>query len=113
MATCNLDHGVYFQTSGRIIRNVFKDVRCGYGIHLYAHPHEVIVAENTSVGSRVRARASSFPQTARTSPSSTTSSPRTQPAASNTKPVARAARSTTTSPGETRSGPWEGVLQGL
>jgi Right handed beta helix region len=54
-STCNLDHGVYFQTSGRIIRNVFKDVRCGYGIHLCAHPHDVIVAENTSVGSRVRA----------------------------------------------------------
>jgi hypothetical protein len=31
----NLDHGVYFQTSGRITRNVFKDIRCGYGIHLY------------------------------------------------------------------------------
>jgi hypothetical protein len=54
-SNCNLDHGIYFQTSGQIIRNVFKDVRCGYGIHLYAHPHDVIVAENTSVGSRVRA----------------------------------------------------------
>jgi Periplasmic copper-binding protein (NosD) len=52
---CNLDHGIYFQTSGRITRNVFKDIRCGYGIHLYAHPSHVIVAENTSVGSRVRA----------------------------------------------------------
>jgi hypothetical protein len=52
---CNLDHGIYFQTSGRISRNVFKDSRCGYGIHLYAHTHDTIVAENTSVGSRVRA----------------------------------------------------------
>jgi nitrous oxidase accessory protein NosD len=50
----NLDHGVYFQTSGRITRNVFKDIRCGYGIHLYSAPHDVIVAENTSVGSRTR-----------------------------------------------------------
>jgi Periplasmic copper-binding protein (NosD) len=52
---CNLDHGIYFQTSGRITRNVLTDMRCGYGIHLYAHPHDVIVAENTAVGSRVRA----------------------------------------------------------
>jgi hypothetical protein len=52
---CNLDHGVYFQTSGRITRNVFKDARCGYGIQLYTHTHDTIVAENTSVGSRVRA----------------------------------------------------------
>jgi hypothetical protein len=52
---CNLDHGVYFQTSGRISRNVFKDSRCGYGIQLYSHTHDTIVAENTSVGSRVRA----------------------------------------------------------
>jgi Periplasmic copper-binding protein (NosD) len=52
---CNLDHGIYFQKSGRITRNVFKDVRCGYAIHLYAHPSHVVVAENTSVGSRVRA----------------------------------------------------------
>jgi hypothetical protein len=51
---CNLDHGVYFRPLGRISRNVFKDIRCGYGIHLYA-PHDTIVAENTSVGSRVRA----------------------------------------------------------
>jgi Right handed beta helix region len=54
-STCNLDHGIYFQTSGQIVRNVFKDIRCGYAIHLYAHPHDVIVAENTAVGSRVRA----------------------------------------------------------
>ena len=54
-SSCNLDHGIYFQTSGRISRNVLADMRCGYGIHLYAHPHDVIVAENTSVGSRVRA----------------------------------------------------------
>jgi hypothetical protein len=52
---CNLDHGIYFQKSGRITRNVFKDIRCGYAIHLYAHPSHVVVAENTSVGSRVRA----------------------------------------------------------
>ena len=52
---CELDHGIYFQASGRITRNVFKDIRCGYGIHLYAHPSNVVVAENTSVGSRVRA----------------------------------------------------------
>jgi hypothetical protein len=54
-SSCNLDHGIYFQTSGRISRNVLADMRCGYGIHLYAHPHDVIVAENTAVGSRVRA----------------------------------------------------------
>jgi hypothetical protein len=54
-STCNLDHGIYFQTSGWIVRNVFKDIRCGYGIHLYSHPSNVVVAENTSVGSRVRA----------------------------------------------------------
>ena len=54
-STCNLDHGIYFQTSGQIIRNVFMDMRCGYGIHLYAHPHDVLVAENTLVGSHVRA----------------------------------------------------------
>lgn len=52
---CNLDHGVYFQRSGRITRNVFADTRCGYGIHLYSSPSNVVVAENTSVGSRVRA----------------------------------------------------------
>jgi nitrous oxidase accessory protein NosD len=52
---CNLDHGIYFQRSGRITRNVFTDTRCGYGIHLYSSPSNVIVAENTSVGSRVRA----------------------------------------------------------
>ena len=53
-STCNLDHGVYFQTSGRISRNVIADSRCGYGIQLYAAPHDVVVAENTVVGSRVR-----------------------------------------------------------
>ena len=53
-SSCNLDHGVYFQTSGRISRNVFKDTRCGYGMP-YSHTHDTIVAENTSVGSRVRA----------------------------------------------------------
>lgn len=52
--TCNLDHGIYFQTSGRITRNVIVDPRCGYGIQLYASPHDVTVAENTVVGSRVR-----------------------------------------------------------
>jgi Periplasmic copper-binding protein (NosD) len=52
---CNLDHGIYFQRSGRVTRNVFSDTRCGYGIHLYSAPSNVVVAENTSVGSRVRA----------------------------------------------------------
>ena len=52
---CNLDHGIYFQGSGRITRNVIKDTRCGYGIHLYENPSNVVVAQNTSVGSRVRA----------------------------------------------------------
>lgn len=51
---CNLDHGVYFQRSGRITRNVFADTICGYGIHLYSAPSNVVVSENTSVGSRVR-----------------------------------------------------------
>jgi parallel beta-helix repeat protein len=52
---CNLDHGIYFQRSGRITRNVFVDTRCGYGIHLYSAPSNVTVADNVSVGSRVRA----------------------------------------------------------
>jgi hypothetical protein len=52
---CNLDHGIYFQTSGRITRNVFKNLRCGYGIHLYSHPTNVVVAGNVVDGSRVRA----------------------------------------------------------
>ena len=53
-STCNLDHGIYFQTSGRITRNVIVNSRCGYGIQLYASPHDTVVAENTSVGSQVR-----------------------------------------------------------
>jgi hypothetical protein len=52
---CAYDHGIYFQSSGRITRNVISDLRCGYGIHLFAHPHDVVVAQNTVVGSRVRA----------------------------------------------------------
>jgi hypothetical protein len=52
---CAFDHGIYFQTSGRITRNVISDMRCGYGIHLYAHPHDVVVAQNTVAGSSVRA----------------------------------------------------------
>jgi len=52
---CEKDHGIYFQRDGRITRNIFADVRCGYGIHLYSEPSNVIVAQNTSVGSRVRA----------------------------------------------------------
>jgi hypothetical protein len=51
---CNLDHGIYFQTSGRITRNVISDPRCGYGIHLYSGPSNAVVAYNTIVGSRVR-----------------------------------------------------------
>jgi hypothetical protein len=52
---CNLNHGIYFQRSGRITRNVFVDTRCGYGIQLYPGPSNVTVAGNVSVGSRVRA----------------------------------------------------------
>ena len=52
---CNLDHGIYFQTSGRVTRNVFKDIPLRLRHPLFAHSSHVIVAENTSVGSRVRA----------------------------------------------------------
>jgi parallel beta-helix repeat protein len=52
---CDMDHGIYVQQDGRITRNLVADVRCGYGIHLYSGPSNVIVAQNTSVGSRVEA----------------------------------------------------------
>lgn len=52
---CNLDHGVYFQGSGgQITRNVFKDLICGYGIHLYSGPSNVLVSNNVVDHSHVR-----------------------------------------------------------
>jgi Right handed beta helix region len=47
-------HGIYVQGTGHLVwRNVFTRAS-GYGIHLYAHPSSVIVAENTAVEARSR-----------------------------------------------------------
>jgi Right handed beta helix region/Bacterial Ig domain len=51
---CHLDHGIYFQRSGRITRNVIKEIPCGNGIHLYDSPSNVLVAQNTTVRSHIR-----------------------------------------------------------
>ena len=51
----NQDHGFYVQGSGHlIVNNVVVRPRGGYGIHLYSSPSNVIVAQNTVIGSKVR-----------------------------------------------------------
>jgi hypothetical protein len=51
----NQDHGFYVQGSGHLIaNNVVVRPRGGYGIHLYSSPSNVIVAQNTVIGSVVR-----------------------------------------------------------
>jgi chitodextrinase len=54
-AGSNQDHGIYVQGNGhRIINNVFAQMRGGYGIHVYPSSSNVMVAENTVVGSQTR-----------------------------------------------------------
>lgn len=55
LACCNHVHGIYEQGVGDVItRNVFANMQEGYGIHLYAHPSNTIVSQNTTVGSVTR-----------------------------------------------------------
>jgi hypothetical protein len=50
-----LYHGVYIQGNGHTItRNVFSNIRGGYGIQLYPSSSNTVVAENTAVGSATR-----------------------------------------------------------
>lgn len=50
-----LDHGIYVQGSGHVITNNVIVRPTGYGVHLYSSPSNVVVAQNTLVGSTLRA----------------------------------------------------------
>lgn len=51
-----LTHGVYFQGNGHVfVNNVITELHAGYGIQLYPSASNVTVAQNTVVGSEVRA----------------------------------------------------------
>jgi parallel beta-helix repeat protein len=51
-----LHHGVYIQGNGhRITNNVIINTRGGYGIQLYPSSSNIVIAQNTSVGSQTRA----------------------------------------------------------
>jgi parallel beta-helix repeat protein len=51
-----LYHGVYIQGSGHVVtHNVFANIIGGYGIQAYSSPSNIVIAENTAVGSLTRA----------------------------------------------------------
>jgi hypothetical protein len=51
----NQHHGIYVQGDGHVvINNVFARLRGGYGIHVYPSSSNVMVAQNTVVGSQAR-----------------------------------------------------------
>jgi chitodextrinase len=51
-----LKHGIYFNGNGHVVvNNVITDINAGYGIQLYPSSSNVTVAQNTVVGSEVRA----------------------------------------------------------
>ena len=52
----NLHHGIYITGDGhRVTNNLITGTRGGYGIQLYPSSSNVVVAQNTSVGSQTRA----------------------------------------------------------
>ncbi len=51
----NQHHGIYVQGNGHlVIDNVFAQMHGGYGIHVYPSSSNVVVAQNTVVGSQTR-----------------------------------------------------------
>jgi len=51
-----LYHGVYIQGSGHVVtHNLFSHILGGYGIQAYSSPSNLVIAENTAVGSQTRA----------------------------------------------------------
>jgi parallel beta-helix repeat protein len=51
-----LYHGVYIAGNGAVVtHNVFANIIGGYGIHAYSSPSNIVIAENTAVGSLTRA----------------------------------------------------------
>ena len=51
-----LYHGVYIAGNGAVVtHNVFANIIGGYGIQAYSSPSNIVIAENTAVGSLTRA----------------------------------------------------------
>jgi parallel beta-helix repeat protein len=51
-----LYHGIYIEGSGHVVtHNLFAHINGGYGIQAYSSPSNIVIAENTAVGSQTRA----------------------------------------------------------